>query len=239
MKIDYAIVSSDDNPLYFEFWEIVKRLWIDLIGIKPILVKISDNDNVEDFGNYIIHNIKSVEGVDTGFQSQVARMYVTKYYQDYVCLTSDIDMLPLSKKYFTENIQVYNNDSLVIFSSDAYKDINRYPICYNAAKGKIFDEILQFDESFEDYTKKLLSFGWGWDTDELFFGMKVNSFENQDKIIKMVRGWERGIAPHRIDRSKWEYSTDELIKQNYIDSHSLRPYSEHKTEINKLVNTII
>jgi hypothetical protein len=239
MKIDYVIVSSDDNPLYLDFWEIVKRLWIDLIGIKPILVKISDNDNVEDFGDYIIHNIKSVEGVNTGFQSQVARMYVTKYYQDYVCLTSDIDMLPLSKKYFTENIQVYNNDSLVIFSSDAYKDINRYPICYNATKGKIFDEILQFDESFEDYTKKLLSFGWGWDTDELFFGMKVNSFGNQDKIIKMSRGWERGIALHRIDRSKWEYSTDELIKQNYIDSHSLRPYSEHKIEIDKLIKTII
>jgi hypothetical protein len=239
MKIDYAIVSSDNNPLYFEFWEIVKRLWIELIGIKPILVKISDNDNVEDYGDHIVHNIKSIDGVDTGFQSQIARMYVTKYYKDYVCVTSDIDMLPLSKKYFTETTKDYDDNSLVIFSSDAYKDVNRYPICYNAAKGGLFDEILQLDDSFEDYVKKLLSLGWGWDTDELFFGMKVNSFKNQEKIIKLNRGWEKGIASNRIDRSQWGYSIDSLISQNYIDSHCLRPYTDHKIEIDKLINTII
>jgi hypothetical protein len=57
MKIDYVIVSSDDNPLYLDFWEIVKRLWIDLIGIKPILVKISDNDNVEELNMDIFKQI--------------------------------------------------------------------------------------------------------------------------------------------------------------------------------------
>jgi hypothetical protein len=239
MKIDYVIVSTDNNPTYYEFWDVTKKLWYNLVGIKPILANITDNNNIIDNGDHIIHNIKSVDGVDSGFQSQVARMYITKYYQDYVCLTSDIDMLPLSKKYFTENIQNYNDDSLVIFSSDAYTNVNRYPICYNAAKGRLFDEILQLDESFEEYTKKLLSYGWGWDTDELFFGMKVNSFKDQDKIIKLNRGWGNGIALNRIDRSNWSYSTDQLIDQNYIDSHSLRPYSKHKTEIDKLINIII
>ena len=88
MKIDYSIVSCDDNPLYSNFWDIVKDLWINLIGIKPILVKISDTDEIENYDNYIIHNFKKIEGINTGFQSQIARMYVTKFYPEDVCLTS-------------------------------------------------------------------------------------------------------------------------------------------------------
>ena len=27
MKIDYVIVSSDDNPMYLDFWPIVSKIW--------------------------------------------------------------------------------------------------------------------------------------------------------------------------------------------------------------------
>lgn len=239
MKIDYVIVSCNDNPTYFDFWEIVKKLWIDLIGIKPILVKISNNDIVEDHGDYIIHNFRSIQGIDTGFQSQVARMYVTKFYKDSVCLTSDIDMLPLSKKYFTEKITSYDDNSLVVFSSDAYKGIDRYPICYNAAKGKLFDEILNFGDTFEAYSNKLLSYGWGWDTDELYFGRCVNNYSDQNKIIKLHRGFSSSIPSGRIDRSSWVYTEESLLNEEYIDSHSLRPYSKNKTKVDKLVQILI
>lgn len=239
MKIDYVIVSCDDNPTYFDFWDVVKKLWFELVGIKPILVHITDNDEIVNYGDYIIHNIKSVEGVDTGFQSQVARMYVTKFYKNYVCLTSDIDMLPLSKNYYTSDITEYDDNSLLIFSSDAYSNINRYPICYNAAKGSLFDEILGLDDTFEKYVKKLLSLNWGWDTDELFFGMKVNQYPNQNKIIKLNRRWFDGVASKRIDRCKWVYNIDDLRNHNYIDSHSLRPYLKYKQQIDLIVNSLI
>ena len=100
MKIDYVIVSTDDNKLYSDFWEPVKNLWFNLVGIKPLLVKITDNDDVVEYDDCIIHNFKKIDGINTGFQSQIARMYVTRYYQNSVCLTSDIDMLPLCKKLF-------------------------------------------------------------------------------------------------------------------------------------------
>ena len=38
MIIDYAIVSTNDNPTYKDFWEVVKPVWINHIKIKPILV---------------------------------------------------------------------------------------------------------------------------------------------------------------------------------------------------------
>jgi hypothetical protein len=238
MKIDFAIVSTDDNPMYSEFWPIVKNLWFNLIGIKPILVKISDTDEIIENNDCIIHNIKKIDGINTGLQSQIARMYVTKFYKDSVCLTSDIDMLPLSKKYFTSDITNLDNDSMVIFSSDAYHNIDRYPICYNAGKGSLFSEILNLDCSFEEYCNKLLSYRWGWDTDELYFGKMINSYNNQNKIIKLKRGWEFGMAKERLDRVRWGYNTDGF-KDQFIDSHSLRPYSKNKIEIDKIVNLVL
>jgi hypothetical protein len=239
MKIDFAIVSTNENQLYYEFWETVKNLWVKVINIKPILVEISDKEEMKDYGDYIIYKLKKVNNVDTGFQSQISRMYITKYFQNYVCLTSDIDMLPLSKEYFTKNIETYDNDSFLIFSSDAYGQSDRYPICYNASKGKYFDEILDLNVSFEEYCLRLLELNKGWDTDELYFGKKISQFHDQSKIIKLKRGWHMGMANNRIDRAFWGYDPELLKKNHYIDSHSLRPYNQFYNEINKLINYII
>jgi hypothetical protein len=148
-------------------------------------------------------------------------------------------MLPLSKKYFTDDIKEFDGDSLIIFSSDAYQGVERYPICYNAAKGKLFNEIMNFEDTFELYCQKLNKMGLGWDTDELYFGNKVNTFTNQNKIIKLNREWEYGRAKKRIDRAFWNYNIEQLKSQNYIDSHSLRPYSKYKSEIDKIIDYLI
>jgi hypothetical protein len=239
MKIDYVIVSCDDNELYSDFWEVTKKLWNNIINIKPILVKITDNDTITEYDDCIIHNIKKVDNIDTGLQSQIARMFVTKYYPNNVCLTSDIDMLPLSKSYFTNNVENYDDDKLIIFSSDAYTNTNRYPICYNAAKGELFNEILNLNVTFEQYCNRLIEFNWGWDTDELYFGKMVNQYLNQDKVVKLKRGWVNGMAINRIDRVLWMYNLDQLKQQGYFDSHSLRPYKQYQKEIDFLVSQIL
>jgi hypothetical protein len=239
MKIDYVIVSSDDNPTYYEFWDVVKKLWVNLVGIKPILVRIGNEDKITDYGDCIVHEIKKIDGIDTGFQSQISRMYVTKFYSEYVCLTSDIDMLPLSKTYFTKDIKDYDNNSILIFSSDAYNSEKRYPICYNASKGKFFNEILDLNVDFKEYCLRLLKMNKGWDTDELYFGMKISEYKNQEQIIKLKRQWNYGIANKRIDRSYWGYDINLLKNNFYIDCHSLRPYSNYRNIIDNLINELI
>ena len=82
MKIDYAIVASDGNPMYLDFWPTVRDLWVKLIKIKPILVLISDKNLVTDNVDHIIHEVKVVDGHSTAFQSQVVRMFITKYYKN-------------------------------------------------------------------------------------------------------------------------------------------------------------
>lgn len=236
MKIDYAIVASDSNTMYLDFWPIVRDLWINLIKIKPILVLISDKNKITDNGDYIIHEIKSVDNVSTAFQSQIVRMYITKFYSDSVCITSDIDMLPLSYKYFNKITDDYSDDDMIILSSDAYT-INRYPLCYNVAKGSTFNKVLDLDCSFSEYCERLLKYNQGWDTDELYFGECINKF-NKDRIKLLNRGWSMGMALNRIDRVFWRYDIQTLKNGDYIDCHSLRPYTTYKEQVDKLINSI-
>jgi hypothetical protein len=237
MKIDYAIVSSDSNPMYLDFWPIVRDLWTKLIKIKPILVLISDKDLVTDNDDHILHEVKSVNGHSTAFQSQVVRMYITKYYSDNICITSDIDMLPLSRDYFNNITNGFNDNSLVVLSSDAYHS-DRYPLCYNVAKGYTFNDILDLNCDFDEYCDRLSRYGQGWDTDELYFGKCVNEFSDKSRIYLLNRGWQNGMAVNRIDRVRWSYDVDMLKDGRYIDSHSLRPYSIYKEEVDKLINNL-
>lgn len=240
MKIDYSILSTNDNPTYKDFWEVVKPVWVGHIKIKPILVLITNEDSINDYGDHIIFKIKEIDGIDTGFQSQISRMWVTKFFPKEVCLTSDIDMLPINENYFKKSIENISEDKLVIYSSDAYPpQTERYPICYNAAKGKTFSKILMLDKfkNFEDYCRHLLDRNQGWDTDELYFGERVNRFPNQKIIIKLNRGWSNGNALFRIDRSFWFYNPNDA--KDYIDSHMLRPYKTYKNEIDELIKSII
>lgn len=240
MNIDYAILSTNDNPMYMDFWTVVKPVWINHVKIKPILVLIDSEDYIKDFGDYILFKIKKVEGIDTGFQSQISRMWVTKFFIDEVCLTSDIDMLPINESYFKETIYKINENNLVIYSSDAYPtQSQRYPICYNAAKGKTYIEILKLNNfnNFSDYCNFLFKRGEGWDTDELYFGECVDNFSRQEIITKLNRGWGSGIADLRIDRVSWNYDSNNIEK--YIDSHLLRPYNRYKNEIDKLIKEIL
>lgn len=243
MKIDYAILSTNEKPLYKDFWPVVKPVWINYIKIKPILIEITDVDEVNDHGDWIIFKIKKIEGIDTGLQSQIARIWITKFYQNEVCLISDIDMLPMNEDYFKKNVEDVDEDSLVIYSADAYPEPKkRFPMCYNAAKGKTFSEILELDKftSFEDFCRQLEKRGEGWNTDELFFGEKIYSYHNQNKIVKLKRGWDSGIANLRVDRIRWNHEPYDSKKvKEYIDSHLLRPYSTYKIKIDKLIEELM
>ena len=146
MKINKAIVSSNNNPLYLDFWPIVRNAWLRL-DITPVLVLIGEHNGITNDNGGIIHRIKEVPNVDSGFQAQISRMYVPKLYANDVCITSDIDMLPINYNYF-HNFEQYNEDQILILSADATDFSGRYPMCYNVAKGEMYNKILDLECTF-------------------------------------------------------------------------------------------
>jgi hypothetical protein len=248
MKIDYVVMSTDGNELYDNFWDINKKIWKDFIGVKPILVIIGDEDGIIENDECIIVNYKKVDNIKTSFQSQISRLFVTKLFPTKTILTSDIDMIPLNKEYFTHNADNCLDNQFLNYVSDAYGYNNqmRYPICYNLAKGETYNEILDLNCTFEEFVHRLnnLNINPLWDTDEIYLGSCVNKFEktNEDRIVKIQRGFREGYATKRIDRNYWfsdEYNFNKISEGFYYDCHSLRPYKKYKEEIDKIVNLIL
>jgi hypothetical protein len=48
-----------------------------------------------------------------------------------------------------------------------------------------------------------------------------------------------GQSGHRIDRTDWNYDIEKVKSGYYYDSHSIRPYKQHKEAIDKLINELI
>ena len=253
-NIDKIIFSSNSAPTYIEFWDINSLICSKKLKITPVLFYICDEDSDfywDKFG--LVKKIKHISN-NSGFESQIFRMYGTKYFMNDICLTNDIDMLLFDKNYITNDL--INKNSITILNSDAYDSSrpecvgvysgpDRYPICYIIATGEIFNKILNTDVSFSEYHERLLNLNKGWDADEIYFGTLLN--RTNIKVNKIKRGISSNFfTPRRIE--KHNFYDDSLFKINlngfvnidyFIDCHCARPYSKFKNQIDNLINIIL
>jgi hypothetical protein len=264
MKIDKIIVSVDDSH-YQYFWPAIATVCKKVLNITPVLFKLDEEES--DFYNDsygLVKKIKKVQKFQTSIQGQLLRLYGTKYFQDEVCLISDIDMMLLNKKYFVDDLKSFSDDSYIIFTSDGY-DLNRrecrdlfdfevYPMCYHAAKGKIFTEILENDGDFEKFLNKVITYKIPnkkeWYSDEIYLSSMINLKYNNYEIHKLKRGYQDDFyIPNRIEKYNFpvDYRNNNEMKSNnlklgnydkeklkngyYIDCHCVRPYGWYEKEI--------
>jgi hypothetical protein len=230
-NIDYVIISSDDNPLYKDFYGIVAKRWFEL-GFKTYFINITDNDEIVKNEWGVIHKIKSIDGFSTGFQSQIVRLFSPNLIDGNI-LISDIDMLPISSRYFNEQVSYLTNDNIVLCSGQPYSDVPFYPMCYVISNSKVLKKTLGIDNlSFEEYCKMIKEqYHLAWNSDENFLYDKLKNF--QGILTKKERDFKK-----RIDRSSWMYDINLIKNDYYIDSHLLRPLSTEIEKINKLLNDL-
>ncbi len=234
LKIDRVILSTDNHPSYIEFWPIVAKAWKELIGIKPTLALIADSSIRVDETLGDIIRFEPIPNIPTSLQAQVIRLLLPAYFENEVCIISDIDMIPLNKEYFFESIKEINEDSFVVYRDAYYAGTFKYPMCYNAAKGKVYKEVFKINDIKEipEIIKKWHSYNLGWNTDEILLYKYLNGWKDFKKRCVTLGH----IPDRRIDRLNWNYNFKEI--RNYIDAHCLRPYSTYKYEIDKLIDTV-
>jgi hypothetical protein len=235
--LKYAIVAKDSNPLYDGFWEYVKLCWNEFIGVTPVLVQIADKFNYEVFDDSIVITLPSVSGVNTGLQAQISRLWVTKFFPNDPCITSDIDMLNFDKEYY-QSIAC-TDSQLVLYSSDVTDDKMYYPMCYIQGYGSMFNRVFHLNCDWEEFVLRLTNqHNHSWFTDELYVANMINAFEHPSSFIKLSRGWSNGIANNRIDRVNIHQNSDPIeysdIEQ-YIDFRCPRPLIEWKEFIDVII----
>jgi hypothetical protein len=227
-NIDYVVISSDDNPMYKDFYRIVAKRWFDL-GFKTYYVNITDEDSIEESEWGIVHKMKSLDFVSTGFQSQVVRLFSSKFFEGNM-LTSDIDMLPINGNYYNQYLNELTDNNVIIYSGQPYGNVPYYPMCYVLSHTTNFTNYLDIGNfTFSEYCRFLLQkYGEAWNTDENFM---YEQFEkHKDKLIIKNRDLSR-----RIDRGNWSYNVNLISSGYYLDSHLLRPYHQYKKNIEQLL----
>lgn len=241
MRISTCVVSSNEAPLYLDFYPLVRRLWQELVGIRCVLVLVADSipDRLKPFADDILLS-PPIDGVHTAFHAQCVRLLAPQLLNEPDgVLISDIDMLPMSRRYFIDTVSDCPADALAIYRGD---DRARYsqeiPICYNAASSRTWGEVIAPVSSMGDVSEVLR--GWrsaveysgvpgrdGWQTDQHILHDAVHKFDRSR--VCWLRDWRTGF--HRLGRPIREQGFNRLELRLaragwYADHHLGRPMSE-------------
>lgn len=233
--ITRVILSTNDHPDYIQFWPLVAQFWRDVVGARPTLAYINEQNAPLDASLGDIIKFKPIPGVPTSVHAQTIRLLLPTLFPDDICITSDIDMIPLQKNYFTDPLKDLKSGEFVVYRRDAYgEDQKRFPMCYFAAHGSTFKDIFNKDSRpLDEVIRSWFAHRQGWSTDEYMATKLIHEWPKFDTHCVLLKNTIN--AENRVDRSNWQYDKKRLRERFYVDSHMLRSYEKHKERIDQLV----
>ena len=203
MKIDKVILASNDNQEYLDFWPLVSEAW-ERLGVEPVLIY-TGKDKI-DLPGEIIHFY--VEGIDPVFVAQNIRILMPALFPEHNSITADIDDLPLSRKYFIDNVKDIPDHMFIVYRWGFITE-TMIPICWTLAKGTTWQKIFNIKNE-NDIINKLIS----WYPLNYRKGHK-NWYTDQLKLKKYISKYD--IANPR----EVLYFTDQMLHFNRIDRSEL------------------
>lgn len=228
MRLDKVIMSCD-KPEDLQYWPRVAQVCKKAIKATPVLFKIGNTESDFHFdGHGLVKDVKRISDLESGLESRFYRMFGTHYFPEDVCLISDIDMLLLSDHYFQKMIMNFDDESMVVYASDA-DDPNAFGMCYHAARGKIFESVLNIQGKYEDFVKQLMGIafenGTAWPRDSYYHAQIMEIQPDKYKLHKIKRSVkEGGIIGHRIEQ--WSYPVIEMDEQTKMNHRCHGPYDK-------------
>lgn len=244
MKLDCVLTAVNEKPLYLDFIPLFIKAWKKLypnIDIKIILISNEIPTQYKEYEKNIIL-FRPIENISTNFISQYIRILFPCIlnYTNGVMIT-DIDMIPMNRTYYTNNIQEYDNNKFIYYRENICFNYKQFAICYNVATPQIWNDIFKIN-SLENIKDRLINVynnityieghgKTGWSTDQLHLYKHV--FEWNNKTNDFVCLKEKKTKFKRLDRIHLK-DINNNIKQNilnelYTDYHCLRPYKQYKT----------
>lgn len=237
LEVKRVILSTNNNPLYIEFWPVVAPLW-KAMGFKPTLALVANSDCPIDTSIGDVIRFDPIPGIPESLQAQVIRLFLPILFPDEGCMISDIDMIPISPSYFREGSVNCPDHAFLVYRNKApgYAGGGKYPMCYLAGKGNVFRSIFGIStyEQIPGLIKTFAAAGQGWYTDELMIYAYAKQWEKKGGKIVLLN---HDVGP-RLDRIRWDLDFKTLDVTKYIDCHCPRPYSQNKETIDPIVAAI-
>lgn len=236
-KVTRAIMATNANPMYLDFWPIVSRAWKQLIGVQPTLAFITDKDVPIDESLGDVIRFDPIPGVPSSYQSQVIRNFLPALFPDDFSILADIDMIPVNRDYLVGQVERFDANKFIVYRDAAYgKNPSGYPMCYNAAKGSTFGAVFGINsrEDIVPRIKEWHAINPSWSADEQLMCQYLKHWNRSSHQLVLLH---QNVS-RRLDRGDWRPNYKALQKRTYIDIHSIRPYMQYKNQIDRVVRAL-
>jgi hypothetical protein len=239
MKIGTIVTATDTNPLYCDFIPMFVEAWKCLFPECDVCVLLIGDTLPKHLEKCkeSIRLIEPIPGMHPAFQSQCIRLlYPQLIERDEGVLITDMDMIPLNRRYYEEPIRDMSDDTFVTYRDNSYP--HELYMCYNVAHPKIWKEMFAGESLEKWYTREYYDGnpgGSGWNIDQRVLTEKFDAYQGKKMILN-----DKQTRYYRLCRSdtKAFYNVTQLElnirKGIYSDYHCLRPYSVHK-ELNDFI----
>ena len=248
MKIDLVLTACNRNDHYLHLYPLVVKVWKERFNLDCHLILISDTipEFLEKYTG-LITLFPPFDEIHSASIAQVIRILYPCLYENINILITDVDIFPISKKYFIESVSNYPDDVFITYR-DAYLKQAMFSTCYNLANSNTWREIFNV-HNIEDI-KNLLRTWYnplydgrknceGWFTEQLKLYQYLMPF---DKLVILK---DKDMNYNRLDKRHKHYIVNNMEKvkedlaQNvYSDFHCIKPYSKHQGKINKFIEII-
>lgn len=257
MKIDKVLFTCNENQEYIGFWNSISKHFKDKIGIEPVLYFLGDptNYNVSDkYGE--VRQVDVIKNVPTRIQALWGKFYFTKDEPCTTWLVGDLDLYHFDPEFFNIKGEYdyahLNEDGYYSNGNWRTNDNVDLPGYYHVAKGQVFKDIFELDNSFKDQVSHIheskkygVGFnGRGWShsgVDGEYQCCEENlSTEFLRKKIKDYAFYGKTLPVNsRLDREMICQDFHDLKagieSKKYVDMHCPRPYENYSDTIEALL----
>ena len=266
MRLDTVLTSVNINELYIDFIPNFVDHWKILFPeINIVIVLISDYipEKFLQYEKYIILYSNKLKTIPSAFQSMCIRNLYPCLLENYGnILISDIDMMPMNRKYYETPIIDLSENKFVTYR-DVLINIEEYPMCYNIANTKVWSDIFNiksineldnllsawYEESNYKITNPTLSGINNFDQKILFKYLQKFNLKTGNLIVLN----DSMCSYHRLDRLRTnnilhtyvgdlfinnEINPIDIKNRKFSDYHSLRPYELYKIYNDKIKNSL-
>lgn len=253
MKLDLCLLSCDLNPMYYDFFPLIKKFWKKKVGIDCILILIANDVpySLQNEADSIIL-FPPLKNIPTAFQAQCIRLL-------YPCLLSkfegiiisDMDIIPLQSDFFLKTIKDLDQKTTFCIYRDVISEHKQYPMCYCAASSEtwrnlfdihiINDIVLTLEKwySKDDYAISS-AFSEMWAQDQLQLFKAVSSSSSSSVVVKKFTDEQTKFT--RLDRADVDFISKnknkikkEIENGKYSDFHLTRPYKNYKELLDEIL----
>lgn len=249
MKITKCLVASDLNHTYLDFYPLIHKYWNNIVGIPTVLILIANEipDYMKEYESEI-KLFKPIDNIHTAFQSQCIRILYPSLFENENIIISDMDLIPLNKKYYLDNIKNLDESNFVIYR-DVISEHKQYPICFCLANSNTWKSIFKIENEndirekmdiwynlYNDYTISS-AYSLSWACDQLQLYQYVNNWIYQERVIKMKDDETNFKRLDRFDVNETNIDAYKIMIENqiYSDFHLPRPLNQYKHILDKVL----